>query len=80
MMRSFMTSGSLTWGTEVDEGTKGSDTTPFHEENAIMKVIRGCPPSGRCRMSNLSPRVSTCGGGRRGVQGCNDARSLPPPL
>jgi hypothetical protein len=36
MMRSFMTSGPLTWGTELNEGLVGSDTTPFPKENAIM--------------------------------------------
>jgi hypothetical protein len=29
MMRSFMTSGSLTGGMELDEGPDGSDTMPF---------------------------------------------------
>jgi hypothetical protein len=62
MMQSLMTSGSLTWGTEPDEGPEGSDATPFPEENAVMVVISGRPPSGRHRMSNLSPRVSTRGG------------------
>jgi hypothetical protein len=43
MMRSFMTSGSLTWGTELDEDPGGSDTTPFPRENALMTVYGGCP-------------------------------------
>jgi hypothetical protein len=67
MMRSFKITGSLTWGTEPDEGPEGSDSTPFPEENAIMMVIGGCPPSGRRHMSNLSPKVSTRGGGGCGV-------------
>jgi hypothetical protein len=62
MMRSFMTSGSLTWGAELDKGPDGSDTTPFLEENTIMMVYRGCPPSGRRHVSNLSPRAPTCCG------------------
>jgi hypothetical protein len=44
MMRSFMTSGSLTWGVELDEGKGGSDTTPFPEENVVMLVYGGPPP------------------------------------
>jgi hypothetical protein len=44
MMRSFMTSGSLTWGVELDEGPDRSDTTPFPEKNTIMMVYGGCPP------------------------------------
>jgi hypothetical protein len=59
MMRSFMTSGSLTWGVEFDEDPSGSDTMPFPEENAVMTVYGGSLPSGRRRVSNLSPRAST---------------------
>jgi hypothetical protein len=67
MMRSFMTSGSLTWGAELDEGPDGSDTTPFPKENATMTVYGGRPPSGRSRMSSLSPRApARCGGGHGG--------------
>jgi hypothetical protein len=44
MMRSFMTSGSLTWGVELDEGPDRSDTTPFPEKNIIMMVYGGRPP------------------------------------
>jgi hypothetical protein len=57
MMRSFMTSGSLTRGAELDEGPDGSNMTPFTKENAIRTVHGGCPPSGRCRVSSLSPRA-----------------------
>jgi hypothetical protein len=38
MMRIFMTSGSLTWGEELNEGPDRSDTTPFPEEKAIMSA------------------------------------------
>jgi hypothetical protein len=41
MMRSFMTSGSLTWGAELDEDSGGSDTTPFPGENTFMVVYGG---------------------------------------
>jgi hypothetical protein len=41
MMRSFMTSGSLTWGAELDEDSGGSDTTPFPGENTFMMVYGG---------------------------------------
>jgi hypothetical protein len=57
MMRSFMTSGSLTWGVELNEGRDRSDTTPFPKEKAVMMVYPGRPPSGRRCVSNLSPRA-----------------------
>jgi hypothetical protein len=38
-----MTSGSLTWGAELDEMPDGSNTTPFSEENTVMMVYGGCP-------------------------------------
>jgi hypothetical protein len=50
MMRSFMTSGSLTWGAIPDEGPDGSDTAPFPEENAVMTVFEGRPLVGRRHM------------------------------
>jgi hypothetical protein len=62
MMRSFMTSGSLTWGADPDGGLERSDAMPLPEENAVMTVLRGCLPSGSRRMSSLSPRVVTHGG------------------
>jgi hypothetical protein len=68
MMRSFLTSGSLTWGAELDEGPDGSDTMPFPEKNVIMMVYGGCPPSGRRRVSSLSPRApACCGWGHEGT-------------
>jgi hypothetical protein len=38
MMRSFMTSWSLTWGAKLDEGPDRSNTPPLPEENAVMTV------------------------------------------
>jgi hypothetical protein len=46
MMRSFMTLGSITWGAEPDEGSDGSDMTPFPEENAIMTSTGDAPHRG----------------------------------
>jgi hypothetical protein len=46
MMRSFMTSGSFTWGAKIDEGPDGSDTTPFPKENAVMMVYGHAPHRG----------------------------------
>jgi hypothetical protein len=64
VMRSFMTSGSLTWCAELDENPGGSDTTPFPGENALMAVYGGRLPLGRCHVSNLIPRASArCGRG-----------------
>jgi hypothetical protein len=42
MMQSFMTSGSLTWGTDLNEGHARSDMVPFPKENASMIVFEGC--------------------------------------
>jgi hypothetical protein len=46
MMRSFMTSGSITWGAELDEGPDGSDMTPFPEKNVIMTLYGDAPHRG----------------------------------
>jgi hypothetical protein len=67
MMRSFMTSGSLTWGTEPDEEPNGNDAAPFPEGNTIMTVFGGRPLVWRSRMSSLGPKIPTrsgwgCGG------------------
>jgi hypothetical protein len=59
MMRCFMTSGSLTWVVELDEGPNGSDTSPFPEENVVLTVFGGHPPLGRHCMSILGPRAPT---------------------
>jgi hypothetical protein len=56
MMRSFMTSGSLTWAAEPDEGPEGSDATPFHEENVIMTVLGGTPHVGEAPHVQLEPQ------------------------
>jgi hypothetical protein len=44
MMQSFMTSGSLTWGTELDDGPDRSNTVLFLDENVIVTVCEGHPP------------------------------------
>jgi hypothetical protein len=41
MMRTFMTLGSLTWGTELDEDPGRSDMMLFPGENAVMMVYGG---------------------------------------
>jgi hypothetical protein len=71
MMRIYVTSGSLTWGTKLDEGPDGSYTTPFPEENTVMTVYGGCPPLRRRHMSNLNPSTPTRSGrGLRGLGVC----------
>jgi hypothetical protein len=57
MMSGFMTSGSLSKGTELIEDPGGSDTMPLFRENIVMMVYGGPPPPRRCRVSNLSPRA-----------------------
>jgi hypothetical protein len=69
MMRSFMTSGSLTQGAELDEGLDGSDAMPFHGGNTVIMVYGGRPPPVGRRMSNLSSRAPTCCGWRHGCSG-----------
>jgi hypothetical protein len=67
MMRSFMTSGSLTWCAELDKGSNESDMTPFPEENTVMTVYGGRPLLGRYHVSSLSPRApDRCGWGHMG--------------
>jgi hypothetical protein len=44
MMKSFMISGSLTRGTELDEDPGGSTRMPFPRDDAVMIVYGGCPP------------------------------------
>jgi hypothetical protein len=43
MMSGFMTSGSLSKGTELIEDPGGSDTTPLFRENIVMMVYGGPP-------------------------------------
>jgi hypothetical protein len=43
MMRSLMTSRSLTWGVELDEDPDGRDTIPFPEENVVLMVYERHP-------------------------------------
>jgi hypothetical protein len=69
MIRSFMISGSITGGAELNEGPNGSDTTSFPEENAIMTVYEGCHPTGRRRVSCLRPRPPTHYGWGHGGSG-----------
>jgi hypothetical protein len=66
MMRNFMTSRSLTWGAEPDEGLEGSDAMPFPKENVVVTILGGCLPSGSYCMSILSPMVTTRDGGGHG--------------
>jgi hypothetical protein len=61
MIQSFMTSGSLTWGAEPDEGPDESDVAPFPEENAVMMVSGGHPLFERCHMSSQGPRIPSRG-------------------
>jgi hypothetical protein len=68
-MRSFMTSVSLTWGVELDEGPDGSHTMPFHEENAVMMVYGGRPLSGRRRMSSPTQGPNSLWLRTRGLRG-----------
>jgi hypothetical protein len=68
MMRSFMTTGSLTCSAELNEGPDGSDTLSFPKVNAVMTVYGRWPSSGRHRVSSLSPWTPThCSRGHGGL-------------
>jgi hypothetical protein len=66
MMKSFMTSGSLPRSMEVDEVLDEGDTTPFPEEDVVMKIYSRCPLLGMHHASGLSlgPQLAMAGGGR----------------
>jgi hypothetical protein len=44
MMKSFMISGSPTWGMGLNEDLGGNDVMPFHEENIVMMLYDGRQP------------------------------------
>jgi hypothetical protein len=44
MMKSFMASGSLTRGMELDDVLDEGDATPFPREDAVMLIYDGCSP------------------------------------
>jgi hypothetical protein len=46
MIKSFMISGSLTWGTKLNEDSGGSDMMPFLGEDAVMMIYGGRPHQG----------------------------------
>jgi hypothetical protein len=69
MMKSFMISGSLTRGMELDQNPGRSDMMPFPREDIVMTVYDGRPPPGRRHVSKLSTGTLTrCGWGHRGVK------------
>jgi hypothetical protein len=79
MMRSFMTSGSLTWGAELDKGPNWSDATPFPKENAVMEVYRGRTPIGKTPHVQPKPQdPNSWRLGPRGLEGVT-ASHFPPP-
>jgi hypothetical protein len=47
MMKSFVTSGSLSRSMEVNEVLNEDGMTPFHEEDMVMMIYDGCPSPGR---------------------------------
>jgi hypothetical protein len=59
MMKTFMTSRSLTWDKELEEDPSGRDKIPFPGEDVVMTVYDGHPPPWRRRMSNLYHGTST---------------------
>jgi hypothetical protein len=69
MMKSFMISGSLTRGMELDEDPSGSDAMPFPGEDAVMTVYGGRLPLERRHVSKLSPGPNSLWFGTRGHRG-----------
>jgi hypothetical protein len=71
MVNNFMASGSLAWGTEVDEVPDKGDMMPFLREDMTVTIYDGRPLSGMRRVSNPSP-----GSTARGSWGCRNAGDL----
>jgi hypothetical protein len=69
MMKSFMISGSLTRGMELDEDPSGSDAMPFPGEDVVMTVYGGRLPLERRHVSKLSPGPNSLWFGTRGHRG-----------
>jgi hypothetical protein len=57
MVKSFMTTRSISWGVEVDEAPIEGDTTPFLKEDAIMMILRRHPSLEKNR--GLDPSMQT---------------------
>jgi hypothetical protein len=60
MMKSFMTSGSLSRGMEVDEIPDEGDAMPFPRECAVMTIYDECPSLGMRHASNPSLGTPAC--------------------
>jgi hypothetical protein len=74
MMKTFMISGPLPGGMDLDEDPGGSDLMPFTGEDVVMTVYSGRLLLGRGCMSKLSPSPPTrCCWVRRGT-GCKDTK------
>jgi hypothetical protein len=72
MMRSFMTSRSITWGMELDKGLKRSNTTPFPEESAAMMVYGDASHrEGTVRLAQAAGHQLIMGGDV-GDEGCDN--------
>jgi hypothetical protein len=54
LMKSFMTSGSLSRGMEVDEVPNEDNTVPFLGEDMVMMIYDEHPSPERCRGPNPS--------------------------
>jgi hypothetical protein len=56
-MKSFMTTGSLSRGMEVDEGPIEGDAMPFPREDVVMMIFGRHPSLEKCR--GLDPSTQT---------------------
>jgi hypothetical protein len=54
MMKSFMTSRSLSWGMEVNKVPDEGHMTPFPRKEAVIMIYDGCPSPGRWCLSDPS--------------------------
>jgi hypothetical protein len=48
LMKSFMTTGSLSRGMEIDEAPIEGDATPFPREDAVMMIFERHPSPEKC--------------------------------
>jgi hypothetical protein len=69
-MKSFMTTGSLAQGLEVNEALVEGDVTPFPTEDAVMTIFGRHPSLGKHHM--LDPSVGTPTRGGQGWGGGAD--------
>jgi hypothetical protein len=60
LMKSFMTTGSLSWGMEIDKAPAEGDAAPFPREDVIMTIFRRHPSLEKRRRFDPSTQTYIC--------------------